>query len=116
MQRSIFFIDGFNLYHSIADNKELSKFKWLNLKKLCSSLMTKNETLVKIFYFTARAVKNTFPQKNIKVILPPNRRSESLKAEAHFHTKLKMKHLLGSQFPDKIEINGLKLEKPKDWY
>ena len=50
----IFFIDGFNLYHSL-DNNYYKKYKWLNLFKLSQCFVQKNESIVKIYYFTASA-------------------------------------------------------------
>ena len=201
MQRVIFFVDGFNLYHAIASVKSFRKYKWLNLHKLCSSFLSSKEKLVKVLYFTAfypgsperrqkhqtyiravelqgvetiygefkrkdkycdhckrsfpgfeekqtdvniaielfrqavtdtydtaiivsgdsdlipaiKAVKSTFPGKTVKLILPPNRRSESLKQVCHSFMRMKEKHLAANQFPEKIEIAGICLEKPRDW-
>ena len=52
-RRAIFFIDGFNLYHSIDSKKELRKYKWLNLWKFSELLLEANEKLVGLYYFTA---------------------------------------------------------------
>ncbi|MBF0493353.1 MAG: NYN domain-containing protein [Deltaproteobacteria bacterium] len=201
MKKTIFLIDGFNLYHAISAQKTLRKYKWLNLHSLCSSFLTSNEKINKIFYFTAyypgngprrqkhqlyvralelhevttifgefkrkdkfckscyktsegyeekqtdvniaielfrqavndtydtayiisgdsdllpsiRAVKSTFPEKTIKLILPPMRQSESLKKEVHWYMRMKEKHLANNQFLEKIERNGITLQKPEDW-
>ncbi len=60
MNKTIFLIDGFNLYHSILDavkqNKLPSSCKWLNLKSLCNSylhLIGNNAQIADIFYFTS---------------------------------------------------------------
>lgn len=55
MKKVIFFIDGFNLYHSIEDNPTYHKYKWLDLQALCSRFTNKNEQIVNIMYFTALA-------------------------------------------------------------
>ncbi len=59
--RTIFLIDGFNLYHSILDiayhNNGLN-VKWLNIYSLCESylhLIGKGATLESIYYFSALA-------------------------------------------------------------
>ncbi|MFO7828655.1 MAG: NYN domain-containing protein [Bacteroidales bacterium] len=52
MEKVIFFIDGFNLYHSLA-NKRFNKYKWLDLKTLIEKFITKKENIEKILYFTA---------------------------------------------------------------
>ena len=51
----IAFIDGFNLYHSLAANSETKKYRWLDLEKLCHLFVRKSEILVKVYYFTALA-------------------------------------------------------------
>jgi uncharacterized LabA/DUF88 family protein len=50
--KAIFFIDGFNLYHSLLD-KRFNKYKWLDLSSLASKFITKNEVIENIYYFTA---------------------------------------------------------------
>lgn len=61
MNRVIFLIDGFNLYHSVVDaSTDLSgkSTKWLNIDSLCQSYMgiiDKKATLNDIFYFSALA-------------------------------------------------------------
>lgn len=67
-ERIFFYIDGFNLYYGIRDrgrkvpcqkdhNKwrptKTSKYKWLDISKLCHLLMSTGE-ISKIKYFTAR--------------------------------------------------------------
>lgn len=201
MNRVAFFIDGFNLYHSIALNSSFKKYKWLDLHKLCYSFLTSKEKLAKIFYFSAfypgafhrrhkhqtyikalelfgvvpilgefkrkdkycdnckksfpgfeekqtdvniaielfrqavndsydtatilsadsdlipaiRAVRTTFPNKTLKLVLPPNRKSESLKLEVHHFMRMKEKHLISSQLPNPIVADRVTLYKPKDW-
>jgi uncharacterized LabA/DUF88 family protein len=57
--RLSFFVDGFNLYHSIARNPEFSKYKWLDLDALCRAFMSPHEDLASIRYFTALATWNS---------------------------------------------------------
>lgn len=49
--RVSFFIDGFNLYHSIKDYAP--NCRWLDLHALCSSFLKDEEQIEKIYYFTA---------------------------------------------------------------
>ena len=65
MNRVIFLIDGFNLYHSVkhAERELKASTKWLDIKGLCSSYLHlishavgAKTTLVKIHYFSALAV------------------------------------------------------------
>lgn len=54
MIKTIFLIDGFNLYHSL-NNNNYNKYKWLNIKKLCECFLTSKEEIVSIKYFSAYA-------------------------------------------------------------
>lgn len=53
--KSIFFIDGFNLYHAIDNNFKHGKYKWLDLRLLSEKFIAPEEKIKKIFYFTAYA-------------------------------------------------------------
>ena len=53
MRKAAFFIDGFNLYHSIDNDARLRKYKWLNLWQLCSSLLMPNDMISEVSCFTA---------------------------------------------------------------
>ena len=55
-KRSIFFVDGFNLYHSLDGNSNFHKYKWLDLHKLAIQFShPPYEYLQGIRYFTAIA-------------------------------------------------------------
>jgi uncharacterized LabA/DUF88 family protein len=54
MRRVIVYVDGFNLYHAIADLKD-NTLKWLGLRALSASLLRANETLECVNYFSAFA-------------------------------------------------------------
>lgn len=49
-QRTIVYVDGFNLYYGCLKN---SPYKWLNLKTLFLNLLSETNQLIKIKYFTA---------------------------------------------------------------
>ncbi len=53
MRATAFFIDGFNLYHSLDNQRHLRKYKWLNLWKFAESLLLPNDALIEVNYFTA---------------------------------------------------------------
>jgi uncharacterized LabA/DUF88 family protein len=56
-----------------------------------------------------KAVKTSFPSKEIGTVIPPNRTAEELKSNndsIDFHLIMKEKHLAGSMFNDKILSNG----------
>lgn len=55
MKRASFYIDGFNLYHSILNLGD-PKLKWLSLSSLCQMLVpSRDEAVESISYFTATA-------------------------------------------------------------
>lgn len=58
IQRVVFFIDGFNVYHSLA-NKKYDKYKWLDYHKLTRCFISpKIERVESIHYFSAFAYWN----------------------------------------------------------
>jgi uncharacterized LabA/DUF88 family protein len=62
------------------------------------------------------AVRNTFPDKKIGVVIPIGRRAESLKLSCDFHMKMKEKHLKSCLFDQEIQLgNNEKLICPPDW-
>jgi hypothetical protein len=58
MNRVSFFIDGFNLYHSLDSNPAYHCYKWLNLEKFSRCFISKREQVADIFYFTAYVTWN----------------------------------------------------------
>ncbi len=50
MQRTIIYVDGFNLYYGCLKN---SPYRWLDLKGLFSKLLDNSHKIVKIKYYTA---------------------------------------------------------------
>jgi uncharacterized LabA/DUF88 family protein len=61
-ERVIAYIDGFNLYFGIKE-AGFANCKWLNLKKLVSDLLTPNQQLVEVKYFTSRVSNAPDKQK-----------------------------------------------------
>lgn len=53
MNRVQFFIDGFNLYHSLMRSPALRGYRWLNFTRLAESVLTVRESLAGIYFFTA---------------------------------------------------------------
>ena len=56
MTKISFFIDGYNLYHSLKDFNP--DFRWLNLRSLCEKFVKPDEQIQNIYYFTAYATWN----------------------------------------------------------
>jgi uncharacterized LabA/DUF88 family protein len=51
MSRYCFYIDGFNVYYSL-NNRRLSKYKWLNYRGVAEAVITTEDTITGVFYFT----------------------------------------------------------------
>ena len=65
MNRVAFFIDGFNLYHSLKDCAP--DCRWLNLRTLCERYINKEkESIVSIYYFSAIATWHSDKGKAIR--------------------------------------------------
>lgn len=63
-----------------------------------------------------QAIKATFPNKKLGVVIPIGRRAEELKLVTDFHAKIKEKHLRTCQFKDEIQIDGDHvLKRPPSW-
>lgn len=65
MEKTIFYIDGFNLYFGI-ESSGWSYLKWLDIKRLAHNLAKPNQSIVEINYFTSR-VRNA-PDKERRQI------------------------------------------------
>ena len=52
--RTMFFIDGFNVYHAIK-NPRFNKYKWLNYWEFSTKFLQPKDELVGVLYFTAYA-------------------------------------------------------------
>jgi uncharacterized LabA/DUF88 family protein len=68
MKKTVFFIDGFNLYHSIA-NPNYQKYKWLDLAALANHFTNKREKIIDIYFFTALAHWNEDKVKRHKIYI-----------------------------------------------
>ena len=55
MDKVIFFIDGFNIYHAL-NNKRFYLYKWRDLLGFAKKFVTKNDKIEDIYYFTALAI------------------------------------------------------------
>lgn len=55
MPRVSFFIDGFNVYHSLKADLNYYRFLWLDYRNFLQRFVRKRDTLSDIFYFSAYA-------------------------------------------------------------
>lgn len=64
MARVTAYVDGFNLYYGLRE-EGWRRYYWLNLRKMISSLMMANQTLIGIKYFTSLVSPTPWdPDKN----------------------------------------------------
>jgi len=68
MNRVIAFVDGFNLYHSLADNPGYHKYKWLDIRKLIEIFVPRKE-LKGVYYFTALTTWNSEKVGRHKILI-----------------------------------------------
>lgn len=55
MTRAAFYVDGFNLFHSLKETRKTERLLWLDIQRLCAALIAPGESLVSVKYFTALA-------------------------------------------------------------
>lgn len=55
MNRVSFFIDGFNMFHSLDCLKIYHKYKWLDYSALARCFISSKDTMAEIYYFTSYA-------------------------------------------------------------
>lgn len=53
MNKVLFLIDGFNVYHAFDEKQEYHKYKWLDYFALAKCFVTKNDKIVDVILFTA---------------------------------------------------------------
>ncbi|MHB8754957.1 MAG: NYN domain-containing protein [Candidatus Acidiferrales bacterium] len=63
-----------------------------------------------------KAVRSTFPGKQIGVVIPIGRASEGFKKQADFHYKMRERHLASSRFDDVVMLKDKTLLNcPENW-
>ena len=70
--RISFFIDGFNVYHSL-DNNGLHKLKWLNYSELCTRFLNKGDVLSSVELFTAYARHDAGKRQRHSLLIEANK-------------------------------------------
>ena len=93
MNRTSFFIDGFNLYHSLCTPSR-KHYKWLNIRKLCEFYLQNQDILTDIFYFSALPTWDQEKTKRHQVYLDALR-SENIEIVLGKFKKVTRKCLLG---------------------
>jgi len=67
---------------------------------------------------TIQAIKSHFPEKNIKVYFPPNRKSADLLSALRHVVYLENNEgkFRNAVMPAIVEVDGKKYTRPKEWY
>jgi len=66
MKKTIFYIDGFNVYHGLREANKYDKFgdyRWLNYQKFAENIIKPYQDLLWVKYFTARIKGDVKKQK-----------------------------------------------------
>lgn len=59
MNRVLFLIDGFNVYHALDEKQEYHKYKWIDYFALARCFVTRNDKIIDVILFTAYVRWNT---------------------------------------------------------
>ena len=71
-KRTIFFIDGLNVYHAIK-NSRFNQYKWLDYWELAKKFTGQKDVLKGVLYFTAYSVWDNEKIKRHKRLVLANR-------------------------------------------
>ena len=69
MNRVSFFIDGFNVFHSLDSHEEYHKYKWLDYSALAKCFVSSTDTITDIYYFTAYAHWDTAKKERHQLLI-----------------------------------------------
>jgi len=69
MDRVVFFVDGFNVYHSLKDDPRYRKYLWLDYRRLAERFVRKTDVLKKVIYFSAYATWKPHSTKRHRVLV-----------------------------------------------
>jgi hypothetical protein len=85
--RAAFYIDGFNLYHAIADLDQ-PHLKWLNLWQLCGLLIPQqSQTLARVVWCTAVRTKDAAAMLRHRTLIRAMASTGVIHCEGHFTTE-----------------------------
>jgi uncharacterized LabA/DUF88 family protein len=67
--RVIFFIDGFNVYHSLKENPLYHRYLWLDYRALAERFTRRSDTLSRVNYFSAYATWKPHSMKRHRMLV-----------------------------------------------
>ncbi len=98
MIRAAFYVDGFNLYHSLKSTRKTEHLLWLDIHRLCRSLVAPGESLAVLKYFTALAHWNPEKVKRHQIFLAALENSGVKVVHGRFSPAKKLCQLCGKQY------------------
>jgi uncharacterized LabA/DUF88 family protein len=69
MARVAFFIDGFNVYHSLKENPSYHRYLWLDYRTLAERFTRRADRLSEVHYFTAYATWKPHSMKRHRMLV-----------------------------------------------
>lgn len=69
MARVMFFVDGFNVYHSLKGKKKYHKYLWLNYYALAECVIPKGDNISGVLYFSAYPLYDDLKTKRHKILV-----------------------------------------------
>ncbi|HCL06239.1 MAG TPA: NYN domain-containing protein [Chitinophagaceae bacterium] len=118
-ERVIAYIDGYNLYFGLKDSG-FKRFLWLNIQSLIESLLTGNQELVKVKYFTTLVTNDVAKRLRQKQFISA---LQSLDKVEIFYGKFQKEKnhcgVCGNDYPndcEKMTDVGIATQVVKDYY
>lgn len=103
MKRVIVYIDGFNLYFGMRS--QYNNTRWLNIKELAQNIVTENEELIEVQYFTSMVSNDPGKEKRQRTYISALETTDISIFYGHYKTKPKSCHKCGftwSQYEEKM--------------
>jgi uncharacterized LabA/DUF88 family protein len=69
MAKTIFLVDGFNVYHALNDHSHFRRYKWLDYGELARKFITRRDSIEDVYLFTAFATWAPEKVKRHKVLM-----------------------------------------------
>jgi len=103
MARVMFFIDGFNVYHSLKHNVKYHKYLWLDFYALAERFTRKDDTVSKVHYFSAYATWKPHSMKRHRMLVDALRSRGVSIVMANFKLKDRYCKICGASFKAREE-------------
>jgi uncharacterized LabA/DUF88 family protein len=98
-----FYVDGFNLYHSLKTTRKTEHLLWLDLHALCKALIAPGEDLTLVKYFTALTHWNPDKVRRHQTFLTALENTGVTVVYGRFSPTTRVCGLCGKQYPTNEE-------------